>query len=151
MYHSADACCTNLTWARPHLLLFDDDYRVFTLDPTTRAVRAIAGFSEFLVSPDGRWMAGFAGQPPELPETVGVVSLRKPGCLVVPHGTQETDEIAGFTRDSKSVIVGRTDLESSGRPSRLVQFALSALHTACPPSMLAPSKRSTGAVLGNAS
>lgn len=140
MYHSTDACCSYITWVKPHMLLFDDDYRVMTLNPATRRVAVIAGFSDFLVSPDGQWMAGYAGAPPEESETVGVVSLRKPLCLEVPHGSHQTDEIAGFTRSSKGVIVVRRGFipnSNATGPNQLVQFTLTSLHTACPHWMLA--------------
>lgn len=141
MYHSTDSCCDFITWVKPHLLLFDDDYRVMKLDPATRKVSVIAGFSNFVVSPDGRWVAGFAAGPPELAESVGVLSLRKRLCLEVVHGSRQTDQIAGFTRDSKGVIVERSAFipnESATGPRQLVQFPLTSLHTACPHSMLTP-------------
>lgn len=141
MYHSSDSCCSFIAWARPHLLLFDDDYRVFTLDPTTRKSTLISGFSNFVVSPDGRWVAGFAVHPPEDAETVGVLSLRSRRCLVVPHTPHQTDEVAGFTRDSKGVIVERSGFIPNDAPTaskHLVQFALASLHTTCPRWMRTP-------------
>lgn len=141
VYRSSDACCSYITWAKPHLLLFVDDYRVMLLNPATRRLSLIAGFSNFLISPDRQWLAGFAAGPPEEAETVGVLSLRNHTCVVIPRGSHQTDEIAGFTRDSKSVIVNRTGFDPNngpvGRP-RLVAFALSSLRTPCPHSMLTP-------------
>lgn len=140
-YHSTDSCCTYITWAKPHTLLFDDDYRLMTLDPATRKLTLLAGFSDFVVSRDGRWVAGFALHPPEDAETVGVLSLADRTCLVVPHTSHQTDETAGFTRDNQGVIVERSSFspnEGATGSRHLVQFALSSLHTTCPSWMLTP-------------
>jgi hypothetical protein len=90
MYRSNDSCCTSVTWIAPHLLVFDDDYHVKTLDPPSRRVRTIAHFSNFVVAPDGRWVAGWAAGPGQA-ERVGVVPARGGACRVVPHLRDEDD------------------------------------------------------------
>jgi hypothetical protein len=74
MYHSNDSCCSEITWLPPHVLIFDDDYKVQALDPTNRRVATIAHFSNFAVSHDGRWIAGYSDSGGHAAETVGVVS-----------------------------------------------------------------------------
>jgi hypothetical protein len=129
-YQSKDSCCTYITWAKPHTLLFDDDYRLMRLDPITRKHTMIASWSNFVVSPNGRWIAGWASGPPEEAETVGVLSVAGTTCLVVPHNPHQSDEAAGFTQDSKNVIVARSPFVpnngTTGSP-QLVQYAISSL------------------------
>jgi hypothetical protein len=131
-YQSDSFCCDYITWAKPHTLLFDDDYQLMRLDPVTRKHRTIAGWSDFVVSPDGRWIAGW-GQGSEIsPERVGVRSVEGKTCLVVPRDSHQKDEAAGFTQDSKNVIVKRWPYEPDNGatgPSQLVQYAISSLPT----------------------
>src|SRR5262245_38967276 len=47
-----------IAWARPHLLLFDDDTLVTSLDPASQKVRTLAQLADLAVSPNGRWFAG---------------------------------------------------------------------------------------------
>src|SRR5690242_591209 len=103
------ACCTNVTWAKPHTLLFDDDYQVFRLNPVTRTHKMIAGWSDFVVSLNGRWIAGYAygGSSAAPALTVGVLSVDGKTCLTVPHGSHESDAPAGFSKDSSNVIIVR--------------------------------------------
>lgn len=133
MYHSTNACCTDVTWAKPHTLLFDDDYQLIRLEPLTRTHTTIASWSDFVVSPDGRWIAGYSyvggSAAPAL--TVRVLSVDGKTCLAVPHGSHESDSPAGFTRDGKRVIVGREPYDPgngvTGGPSQLVSYAISSL------------------------
>jgi hypothetical protein len=136
MYQSNDDCCSNVMWAKPHTLLFDDDYRLFRLDPVTRKHTLIAGWSDFFVSPDGRWIAGWAYSGEDSaapPETVGVLSIDGKTCLAVPHRSHENDVAAGFTRDGKSVVVKRQPYDpGNGITSsdyKLVAYAISSLPT----------------------
>jgi hypothetical protein len=129
-YKSYDSCCTNVMWARPHTLLFVDDYRVFRLDPVTRKHTIIAGWSNIVVSPNGRWIAGWDLSSAIDSETVGALSGDGKTCLVVPQTSHESDEAAGFTPDSKSVIVKRWRFEPNNGPtgsSHLVAYAISSL------------------------
>ncbi|HLX31793.1 MAG TPA: hypothetical protein VKR79_03375 [Gaiellaceae bacterium] len=129
-YRSRDSCCTYITWAEPHTLLFDDDYRLMRLDPVTRRHAMIANWSDFVVSPDGRWIAGWDFTPPEEAGTVGVLSVDGKTCLVVPHNARLSDEAAGFTQDSKNVIVVRWPFvpnNGTTGSSQLVQYPISAL------------------------
>jgi hypothetical protein len=133
MYQSNDSCCTNVMWAKPHTLFFVDDYRVFRLDPATRKHTVIASWSDFFVSPDGRWIAGFAyvGGSVAPASTVGVLSIDGKTCLAVPHSSHESDEAVGFTRDGKSVVVKRQPfVPNNGVTSsdyKLVSYAISSL------------------------
>lgn len=129
-YRSHDACCAEITWAKPHTLLFDDDYRLFHLDPATRRHMKVAGWSTFVVSPDGRWIAGYDQGPPEEAETVGVIPISGARCGTVPHTAHQSDEVVGFTADSKNVIVARSDFVPNNGPtgsSSLIQYAINGL------------------------
>ena len=104
-----DSYCAALTWAAPHLLLLRTDAAFYFWNPATwlPGVTSPAAFTEFAVSPNRRWFAGddLTGAP-EAPQTkVYVFSGEGSTCLTVPLGRQQTDEVAGFTRDSKSLIV----------------------------------------------
>lgn len=130
MYRTQNAYCSELAWAKPHLLVFENDDQVMTLAPTTGKLRLIVGFGDFVVSPDGRWVAGFANEPPEIAETVDVVAANGRTCLVVPHTSHQSDEVAGFTRDGKGVIVRRRRFIPNNfatGASQLVPFTISAL------------------------
>jgi hypothetical protein len=127
MYHSNNACCSDIAWARPHLLLFLDYPLVESLDPTTRTVTQLGSLSGMVASPTGQWVAGTGSAGPDDPiaTTVYVLGVGAKKCLVVPGTSLDA---AGFTRDGKAVIVHRGH---PGKP-QLRQFALSSLHTDCP-------------------
>jgi hypothetical protein len=134
VYHSTNGCCTDMAWAKPHTLLFDDDYQLIRLDPVTRKHRIISDWSDFVVSPDGRWIAGWAysgGDSVAPPETVGVLSIDGKTCLSVPHSSNESDEAAGFTQDGKSVIVTRRPFDPgegvTSSSIKLVAYPISSL------------------------
>jgi len=112
-----------ITWARPHLLLFDDDTLVTSLDPASRKVRTLAQLDDLAVSPDGRWLAGSGAS---LSPYAYVVSTDGRTCLVIPG---RTFGVQGFTPDSKAVIVLRSDKYPK---KRLIQYPIPALHAACP-------------------
>jgi hypothetical protein len=141
MYHSSNDCCADIAWARPHLLLFLDYPLVESLDPTTRMVTQIGALNDFVVSPQGQWVAGAGASGPGDPvaTTVYVLGVGAKKCLVVP-GTSA--DAAGFTRDGKAVIVQRGH---SGKEHPR-QFALSSLHGDCPPRQV-ETQRSTS--MGN--
>jgi hypothetical protein len=128
MYHSNNACCSDLAWTRPHLLLFLDYPLVESLDPTTRIVTQLGSLSGIVVSRTGRWIAGTGSAGPEDPiaTTVYVLAVGARKCLVVPGTSYDA---AGFTRDGNAVIVQRSP--SPNKP-QLRQFSLSSLHTDCP-------------------
>lgn len=107
MYHSNNACCSDIAWAKPHLLLFLDYPLVESLDPTTRTVTLLGSLSDLVVSPAGSWVAGTGSAGPEDPiaRTVYVLAVGSKKCLAVP-GT--FFDVAGFTRDGKAVIVERS-------------------------------------------
>jgi hypothetical protein len=128
MYHSRNACCSDIAWARPHLLLFLDYPLVESLDPTTRTVTLLGSLSGIVVSPTGRWVAGTGSAGPEDPiaTTAYVLAVGARKCLVVPG---RSTAVAGFTRDGKAVIVQRSLPPSK---PRLRQFSLSSLHADCP-------------------
>jgi hypothetical protein len=131
MYRSNDACCEEITWVRPHTLVFVDDYRVMRLDPTTRRVVRIAGFSNFTVAPNGRWIAGWADSGGHSAETVHVVPLAGGSCLVVPHRADQDDSDPRFSTDSRTVLVQRRRFDTrQGEPvgrARTVAYRLSSL------------------------
>jgi hypothetical protein len=132
MYRSNDSCCDQITWVmKPHTLVFVDDYNVKTLDPVSRRVVRIAGFSNFVVSPNGRWMAGWASCGGHCAETVEVVPLTGGVCRKVPHRSDQDDSYPFFSRDSRSVTVLRqrfdTKLREPVGSSRQITTQLSAL------------------------
>jgi hypothetical protein len=128
MYHSNNACCSDIAWAKPHLLLFLDYPLVQSLDPTTRTVTLLGSLSGAVASPDGRWVAGTGSAGPEDPiaTTAYVLGVGARKCLVVPG---HSVGVAGFTRDGKAVIVQRS--LPPGKP-KLRQFSLASLHADCP-------------------
>jgi len=129
-YSSHDACCDMVTWVKPHTLLFVDDYRLLRLDPATGRSRQIAAFSDFVASPNERWLAGWADPGPHDASTVYVESPDGRTCLVVPHTTHESDTAAGFTPDSENAIVARSPFSPNNGTtgaSQLVQYPISAL------------------------
>jgi hypothetical protein len=136
MFRSPDACSA-ITWARPHELLFRTDNGFYTLDPATRyPVTRPAAFAEFAVSPDRRWVAGDdATGAPEAPQTaVYLLSPDASTCVMVPLGAHRTDQVVGFTRDSKSLIVSSmpwNGTSSASGTTQLRQFRLSSFHTDC--------------------
>jgi hypothetical protein len=128
MYHSNNACCSDIAWAKPHLLLFLDYPLVESLDPTTRTVTQLGSLSGVAVSRSGRWVAGTGSAGPEDPigTTVYVLGVDARRCLVVPGSAFA---VAGFTRADDAIIVERS--LPPGKP-RLRQFDLSSLHADCP-------------------
>jgi hypothetical protein len=138
---SHDSSCSELIWAAPHLLLFLTDSAFYTWNPATRlpGVTSPAAFTEFVVSPNRRWFAGdgVTGAPVAPQTKVYVFSADGSTCVMVPLGRRQTDEVAGFTRDSKSLIVDSSAWNGTSSPpagvggTGLRQFRLSSLHTEC--------------------
>jgi hypothetical protein len=133
MYRSNDACCDQITWIAPHTLVFVDDYRVLRLDPDSRTTRRLAGFSSFVVSPSGRFVAGFADTGGHAAETVYVVPVAGGRCLVVPRRPSQDDSDPAFSADSKTVQVLRrrfdAKLGEAVGATRTVRFRLAALRS----------------------
>ena len=155
--------------------------RVVKLTPPSRKVKLLARFSTFVVSPNGRWIAGEADSSGGLgmSKTVAVMSLASHTCrVVIQAGSGQAVSVdkspwsvnrspgsppqivfwhvvrqggvkvsvvsgpgTGFTRNSRSVIVGEWD-QSTVPPytrtdQRLLKFNLSSLSTACPAGLAA--------------
>jgi hypothetical protein len=104
MYRSNDSCCDDITWVKPHLLIFVDDYKVKTLDPKTRHIVRIASFSKIAVSHGGRLVAGFADSGGHAAETVAVVPTAGGRCWIVPHRRDQDDSSPTFSRNDKALI-----------------------------------------------
>ena len=140
MYHSSNACCSDIAWTRPHLLLFLDYPLVESLDPTTRAVTLLGSLGDAVASPDGRWVAGTGSAGPEtsIARTVYVLGVPAKKCLVVPGASFG---VAGFTHDGKAVIVERG---APGDKPELRQFAVASLHSDCPRDVVARRVTTTG-------
>jgi hypothetical protein len=124
MYRSNDSCCDGITWVKPHLLIFVDDYNVKTLDPTNRRVLRIAGFSDFTISHDGRLVAGYADSGGHAAETVDVVPITGGHCRTVPRLPDQDDSSPIFSRDDKAVTVVRQHFDlklgyAVGQPRRV--------------------------------
>jgi hypothetical protein len=107
MYRSNDSCCDQISWIAPHLLIVVDDYNVKTLDPANRTVRRIAGFSNFVVSPSGRLVAGWADSGGHSPQTVEVVPTAGGTCMAVPRRPDQDDSAPAFTADSRALVIER--------------------------------------------
>jgi tricorn protease-like protein len=133
MYRSNDSCCDQITWVAPHTLVFVDDYRVKTLNPSSRRIKQIAGFSDFAVSPNGRWVAGYADTGGHAAEFVDVVPLAGGECLAVPKKPDQDDADPSFSSNSAVVYVERrhfsTKLGYDVGPTVMVQYRLSMLRT----------------------
>jgi len=107
MWHSNAGCCQGMRWLRPHLLIFVDDYRTFTLDPASKKVTRIAGFSNFVVSRDQRLVAGWPDCGGHCAETVDVVPIGGGQCRRVPHRPDQDDNALRFSRDGRSLTILR--------------------------------------------
>ena len=112
VYSSSDSCCTELRWASPHLLVLEDDYNVKTVDLDTGRIRTIAGFSNFVVSRDGRWVAGWALEGPDVPTSVGVVAITGAVCRTVPKPANASDSNPHFSNNSKVLRFSRETADS---------------------------------------
>jgi hypothetical protein len=132
MYSSNDGCCAQITWLPPHLLVFVDDYKTKTLDPTTKRIVVMASFSNFVVSADGRWVAGWADCGGHCAETVSVVRITGGACRDVPRRHDQDDNALRFSRDDRSLTILRRffdvkdgePIQSSGLPSRWHQITI---------------------------
>jgi hypothetical protein len=119
MYSSNDGCCAQITWLRPHLLIFVDDYKTRTLDPVTKHVVMISNFSNFVVSPDGRWVAGWADCGGHCAERVDVVPIGGGRCRQVPHRPDQDDNARRFSPDDRSLTILRRFFDvKNGEPIR---------------------------------
>lgn len=128
LYVSNDACCSGLVWASPHLIVFDDDYRVKTMDVTTGRLTRIADFSDFTVSADGRLVAGWANSGGHSAQTIGVVSIAGTGCRVLPKPTNADDSEPRFSADGKRLFFTRRSFDATPEgPGRVLSVPLSRL------------------------
>jgi hypothetical protein len=107
VYSSSDSCCTEVTWVSPSLIAFDDDYNVKTVDLSSGRVHRVATFSNFSVSADGRWIAGWKFSGGHSPETIGVVSITGSNCRTVPKPKNADDSDANFSPDAKQLMFVR--------------------------------------------
>jgi tricorn protease-like protein len=130
LYRSRDACCEELTWVSNSLLVFEDDYNVKTVDLATRRVRRIAGFSDFVLSPDRHWLVGYSFSNGHRPERIAVASIDGRKCLV-PDDWRASSYPASFSRDSERLtyVHGRWDARAGETvpPYRHATVALSRL------------------------
>jgi hypothetical protein len=134
LYASSDSCCNGIVWASPRLIVFVDDYNVKTLNVWTGRVRRIAGFSNFVVSRDGKLVAGWQDHGGHGATEVGVVAITGGTCLHVPKPENADDTQPVFSRNGKRLSVMRRAFDPSGGrvdPSsgRRVVVPLSALRT----------------------
>jgi hypothetical protein len=111
VYHSANGCCTEIAWLPPHYLVFDDDHQVQLVDAATRQQATIAQFSSFVISPDGRWVAGYASSGGHGPKTVGVVPSTGGTCRTVPRTKTQDDIVVSFTPDSQAIRISRASFD----------------------------------------
>jgi hypothetical protein len=119
--YSSPGCCLQwITWAKPHLLLFVDNFQVMSLAPGPDETRRLAQLDDLAVSPNGRWLGGRGAGT--LGSTIYVLSGDARTCLVGPSGNVS---VQGFTRDSKAIVVLRY-------PKTLTQYTISSLKTGCP-------------------
>jgi hypothetical protein len=126
--YAGDGFLSDITWAKPHLLFFINDFQVMSLDPAKRKERHLAQLNDFVLSPNGRWFAGSGagGHGNPVASHVYVLSASGRRCLVVPG---RAASVRGFTRDNKAVIIVRALRYPK---TRLVQFGLASLRTGCP-------------------
>jgi hypothetical protein len=125
-FNSPTGCSKSGTWVKPHLFVLGGDVLAVSFDPSIPKVRVLAQLGNFRVSPDGHWIAGPGPGQSRAAVTVYVRAIRGGTCLVVPG---RSVDIAGFTPDSKNVIVIRSE---AGGSTELRQFALSSLRPGCP-------------------
>ena len=128
--HGVTTCCTEISWLPPHLLIFDDNYRVLVWDPATRHVKKISDASNFVISPDGRWAATFSDAPHD-PDIIAIVRTSGGTCLLVPRHRNDDDTPVAFT-DNGVLLVSRSKFdgwEHTGATGRLLRFPLRTLKT----------------------
>jgi hypothetical protein len=114
LYASNDSCCHGIAWASSRLLVFDDDYNVKTLDVTTGRIVRIAGFSDFVVSQDGKFVAGWADSGGHKAERVGVVPIAGGSCSLVPARPNQDDTKPTFSADGTHLAVLRRSFDPAG-------------------------------------
>lgn len=115
IYRSGDSCCYFVAWAKPHLLVFIDADRLVRFQPASRQKRereipALAGFS---LSPNEKWIATWTRPGPLDTPTVEVLSTYGSKCFNIGPAAAS----AGFSSDSKEVIVGRVSSAADGDSS----------------------------------
>jgi hypothetical protein len=126
LYSSNDACCGSLVWSSNRLLVFDDDYRARTVDVISGRVHWIAGFSNYAISNDGHWLAGWAYSPGLSPETIYIVSVTGAHCRAVPRPKTSDDSQVSFTSDGKRIRFLRRIFGGSA-PGRWLTLRLATL------------------------
>jgi hypothetical protein len=60
------------------------------------ASRTISGFSNFVISPDGKWIAGWSDNGGHAPEALAVISINGSDCRTVPRRATESDSDPRF-------------------------------------------------------
>ncbi len=109
LYASRDNCCTDVAWASPREIVFVSDFNVWGVDWKSGRVKNLAGFTDFQLSPDRRWLVGWKDAGPHVLETVGVRSIDGERCLLVPKPANKSDSLGFFSRDGKRVFFNRED------------------------------------------
>jgi hypothetical protein len=99
-----EGCCDGLVWASPNLLVFADDYETITVNTLTGNTTTIAHFSNFVVSPSGRWVAGYSYSG-HGKQYVFVVSIAGGGCRIVPSKPAEDVQDPYFSANGRLHIL----------------------------------------------
>jgi hypothetical protein len=112
---------------RPHRLIFGDVVKgVFSLNPAIRKLNFVANLGDFSISPDGRWLVGFA-LPLSLSEKIGLISLTTGRCVLVPGG-QGIDKFSvshlGFSPSGNDVVTAKGHVAS--------RYPIRSLRSRCP-------------------
>jgi hypothetical protein len=118
IFSSRYVCCGEVEWASPHVIAFDVDYIVKTIDVRSHRVRPVAAAPNFNVSDDRRWIAWWTlpGELTEGPGPAGVVSVAGDECLLVPTPTNAADLYLDFdSPNTRRLIVLREFADGSTR------------------------------------
>ena len=127
--YGADLLDTNVTWVKPHTLLFVDAAgNLVAVNPPAQPRTVAGGVKNFWISPDSRWIGVWRTRTGEL------LSMDGTTCRLVPLRSPANTTSVSFGSDSKSVVVTweLPGLNSRSLPQeRGSQTPIAGLHQRC--------------------
>jgi Tol biopolymer transport system component len=105
VYWSNDSCCSGpMQWVSPHRIVFVDDYRTKTLDPSTGRVRTFAELSDVAVSPNGKLVAGWDESGGHDPEQIDLVAISGRKVRTIPKPANVDETHPSFSPDGRRIV-----------------------------------------------